>query len=106
MRNSDYLELGELLGSTWDGYRLAGGGHKQGELIHPYWRRPFTAGELNAMFYRTQQVTILEREIELLKIDRETAVEAQFAAEKQAYWFKRQLVLESRMGAMLLQLMQ
>lgn len=104
MRNSDTLELGELLGSTWDGYVLVGGGHEQGEFVHPYWRRGFNAGDLNAMFYQSQQVYAFEQERRLLEADLDRAVEAQFAAEKQAYWFKRQLVLESRMGAMLLQL--
>lgn len=105
-RACDILQLGELLGSTWDGYCLIGTSSGQGELVHPYWRRPFTAGDLNAMFYQTQRVGVVEYELSQLKKEVERATEAQFDAERQANWYRRQLVLESRMGAFLLSLSQ
>lgn len=80
----------------WEGFIF-----HEGTLHHPYWRRGFTAGELRAMFYRTQQVTILEHEISRLRLDLARAQEAQEAAEHRAHYYRQQLRLESRLGMML-----
>ncbi|MBD5803870.1 hypothetical protein AZOA_33110 [Azoarcus sp. Aa7] len=90
------LDLGELLGSEWDGFSLSRDG-----LQHPYWRRPFSCGELKAMFYRSQQVAILEREVSRARTEQERASAAQDAAEARADWYRHQLTLESRLGLML-----
>lgn len=96
LRQHETLDLGELLGSSWDGFRLSSSG-----LHHPLWRAPFERGELMAMFWRCQQVRILERELRLLRADIERARAAEDAAEQRAAWYRRQLILESRIGAML-----
>lgn len=90
------LDLGELLGSEWDGFRLTAAG-----LHHPYWRRPFDAGDFKAMFYRSQQVAILERDARQARADLERAETALEAADVRADYYRQQLRLESRMGMML-----
>lgn len=99
MRNHEVLDLGAILGPEWDGFSLSADG-----LQHPYWRRAFTAGDFKAMFYQVQQVTILERELSRARADIEQARAAQDAAEECAAWYRRQLILESRTGAMLARL--
>jgi len=74
---------------------------RAGLLHHPYWRRPFDVGDLRAMFYRTQLVTILERDLARLRADLEKAHATADAAEHRAAFYRRQLVLESTTGAML-----
>lgn len=90
------LDLGALLGSEWDGFSLSADG-----LHHPYWRRPFSCGDLKAMFYRSQSVTIHERDAARARAEAEQARAAQDAAEQRAAFYRAQLVLESRMGMML-----
>lgn len=80
----------------WEGFIF-----DDGQLHHPYWRRPFTAGDLRAMFYTSQQVRILEHELTQARRDLETAQAAQDAAEHRAQFYRQQLQLESRMGMML-----
>lgn len=90
------IDLAEQLGSEWDGFSLSVDG-----LQHPYWRRPFTCGDLKAMFYRSQQVTALELELQRARQAAERASAAQDAAEARAEWYRHQLTLESRYGLML-----
>ena len=90
------LDLGELIGSEWDGFHLSAAG-----LHHPAWRRPFECGDLKAMFWRSQQVALLERDLAQARRDLERAQAAQEAAEARADYYRRQLRLESRMGMML-----
>lgn len=90
------LDLGELLGSEWEGFRLTAAG-----LHHPYWRRPFDHGDFKSMFYRSQQVTILEHELQRARADLDRAESAQEAADARANFYRQQLRLESRMGMML-----
>lgn len=90
------IDLAELLGTEWEGFSLSADG-----LQHPYWRRPFSCGDLKAMFYRSQQVAILEREVSRARTEQERASAAQDAAEARAEWYKHQLTLESRLGLML-----
>lgn len=96
MRNHEVLDLGAILGPEWDGFSLSADG-----LQHPYWRRAFTAGDFKAMFYRSQQVGILERELSRARADLDQARAAQDAAECRADFYRRQLRLESRFGMML-----
>lgn len=90
------LDLSELIGPDWDGFSLSVDG-----LQHPYWRRPFTAGELRAMFYRTQQVTILEHQLSRLRADFDRLSQDADEAEARADYYRRQLRLESRFSLML-----
>ena len=96
LRQGQVLDLAELLGSEWEGFSLAADG-----LQHPAWRRPFSCGELRAMFWRCQQVTILEHELARTRAEIEHAQVASDAAEQRAAWYRNQLILESRLGAML-----
>lgn len=104
------LDLGELLGSTWQGYRLVPGHSAatipyQGEFQHEMWRRAFTAGDLRSLFWRCQQVSGLERDAARLAAEAAAAERAVQAAEARAAWYRGQLVLESRAGAMLARFM-
>ena len=96
MRNHESIDLAETLGPEWDGFRLSSDG-----LHHPYWRRPFSAGDFKAMFYRSQQVSILERDLSRVRAELERATAAQDAAEGRAAWYRQQLRLEARLGMML-----
>lgn len=96
LRAHESIDLGELLGSEWDGFGLSRDG-----LQHPYWRRPFSCADLKAMFYRSQQVAILERDIARAHADLDRATAAQDAAADRADYYRRQLRLESRLGMML-----
>ncbi|MFT3758290.1 hypothetical protein [Thauera sp.] len=96
LRQGQVLDLAELLGSEWEGFSLAADG-----LQHPAWRRPFSCGELKAMFWRCQQVDILEHNLSRIELDAERATADKDAAEERADWYRRQLILESRFGAML-----
>lgn len=90
------FHLGEHF-PEWDGFIFTA----TGELQHPYWRRAFSAGDLKAMFYHAQQVTILEHENARLRAEIERAQAEQDAAQARAAWYRSQLVLESTHGAML-----
>lgn len=96
LRQGQVLDLGELLGSDWDGFSLAADG-----LQHPAWRRPFSCGDLRAMFWQCQQVQILEHELNRARAEADQAQAARDAAEQRAEWYRKQLILESRFGAML-----
>lgn len=50
------------------------------------------------MFWQCQQVAILEHEIRQLKKEITKNETARELAEQQANWYRRQLILESRMG--------
>ncbi|MDY0073525.1 MAG: hypothetical protein RBR77_12875 [Thauera sp.] len=93
LRNGQALDLGELLGSEWENFALTTDG-----LQHPCWRNPFSCADLKAMFWQCQQVAILEHEIRQLKKEITKNETARELAEQQANWYRRQLILESRMG--------
>lgn len=97
MRNGQSLDLGELLGSDWHDFALSTDG-----LKHPAWKNPFSCADLKAMFWRCQQVTILEHELEQLRQDAEKADAAKELAEQRAEWYRQQLILESKIGFMYL----
>lgn len=82
LRQGEVIDLAALLGSEWEGFSLAADG-----LQHPAWRRPFTCGELRAMFWRCQQVRTLEHDLERARAESAAAQEAQHAAEHRAAWY-------------------
>jgi len=57
--------------------------------------------EIRALFWRGQQVSSLENEIELLKKELKRRNEEIDSLEIKANFYKRQLVLESRFGMIL-----
>lgn len=100
------LELGELLGSTWEGFRLVGGRNDsivpfQGEFGHESWRRPFAAGELRRLFWTSQFWEQSKYEVAQLRRDMAHLAGEIESAEARAEFYRRQLRLESRAGLML-----
>lgn len=89
-------DLADLLGPAWGEVRMVGGC-----LALPGWRRPVGAQELRALFWKVQQLGGLQQEVERLREERRKAWEAAQASEDRAAWYRRQLRLESRLGAML-----
>lgn len=85
-----------LLGDEWKGYRFSG------NLFYvPEWRNGFPPHEIRALFWKCQQVSSLQREIELLKQELERRAEEINTLEIKVNFYKRQLVLESRFGMIL-----
>ena len=81
-----------LLGDDWKGYRFSG------NLFYvPEWKNGFPPHEIRALFYKCQQVWSLEQEIELLKRELDRRNEEFDNLEVKAAFYRRQLVLESRL---------
>lgn len=89
-------DLGDVYGPAWAEVRITSAG-----LYLPGWRRPFTAPELRSAFFRLQQIGALEIDNRRLRKDRQKAWDALQAAENRAEYYRRQLRLESSLGAML-----
>lgn len=70
-------------------------------LYIPEWRRGLTPHEIRALFWRGQQVSSLENEIELLKRELERRNIELDLLEIKANFYRRQLVLESKFGMIL-----
>lgn len=85
-----------LMGDEWKGYRFVGN-----LLYVPEWRNGFAPHEIRAFFWQVQQVSILKREIDILKKDIEKYVEEINALEIKSDFYRRQLILESRFGLIL-----
>ena len=75
---------------------------RDGLLYLAEWRRGFTVHELRALFFDCQRARTLERELRAAVTDLEHARIEASQQELRAAWYRRQLVLESRLGAMLL----
>jgi hypothetical protein len=68
---------------------------------HAYWRRPFEAGELCSLFYRSQQVHAQQpqqHEIDRLRRDIDAAEARADAAEDLAAWLRHELHAVSKLG--------
>lgn len=89
-------DLEAAFGPAWAEVRITEAG-----LSLPGWRRPFTAAELRSTFMRLQQMEALRMDNDRLRKDRDKAWEALQAAEDRAEYYRRQLRLESSLGAML-----
>jgi len=74
---------------------------RDGLLYLAEWRRGFTVHELRALFFDCQRVRTLERELRQAVTELERASIEQSQSEARAVWYRRQLVLEARLGAML-----
>lgn len=74
---------------------------RDGLLYLAEWRRGFTVHELRALFFDCQQVRSLSSEKARLERERNHAEQESILAEERAAWYRRQLVLEARLGAML-----
>ncbi|MBK8605020.1 MAG: hypothetical protein IPN87_18845 [Saprospiraceae bacterium] len=85
-----------FLGKDWTGHYF-----RDSLLYIPEWRRGLTPHEIRALFWRGQQVSSLENEIELLKRELERRNKEIEMIEIKADFYRRQLVLESRFGLIL-----
>lgn len=85
-----------LLGKDWINNYF-----RDSMLYIPEWRRGLTPHEIRALFWRSQQVSSLENEIELLKRELERRNNEIDLLEIKADFYRRQLVLESRFGMIL-----
>jgi hypothetical protein len=77
---------------------------RDGFLYLAEWRRGFTVHELRALFFDCQRSRQLEYELRQAVTDLERATLEQSQTEARAAWYHRQLILESRFGAMLARL--
>jgi hypothetical protein len=77
---------------------------RDGLLYLAEWRRGFTVHELRALFFECQRVRTLERERAQAVTDLGRVSLELSRLEARAAWYHRQLVLESRLGAMLARL--
>jgi hypothetical protein len=77
---------------------------RDGLLYLDGWRRGFTVHELRALFFDCQRARALERELRQAVTELERAQLKESLAIERAAWYRRQLVLESRLGAMLARL--
>ena len=88
-----------LLPPEWADYGARFG--RDGLLYLAEWRRGFTVHELRAMFFQCQQVRSLESEVKNLTSTVERLAGELDQSERRREFYRRQLVLESRLGAML-----
>lgn len=95
------LDLGSLIHSDWSGFYFSG----YRLFLDGYRGQGYTAGDLRAQFYQLQEIHSLRIEVSRLRRDIEAAQAEQDRAEDRASWYRRQLILESRAGAMLSSLM-
>lgn len=79
---------------AWEAYGARIGA--DGLLYLAEWRRGFTVHELRALFFECQRARTLEREQRELKEALDAAQAAQERAERRAWWYRSQLVTESR----------
>jgi hypothetical protein len=98
-RTACSVDLGDVIGPEWAEVEAGPAG-----LTLPGWRRPFDPGELRAMFQYCRQVELLQIENARLRKERAEAWQRAEAAEDRAEWYRQQLRLESRLGAMLVRL--
>ncbi len=89
-------DLSAVFGPAW--FELSA---SEAGLLLPGWRRPFSPGDLRSTWARLQQLECLRLENDRLRRERAAAWQAAEAAEDAAGWYRSQLRLESRLGAML-----
>lgn len=77
---------------------------RDGLLYLSEWRRGFTVHELRALFFTCQEVTTLRRELDLARRERDELADRLDQVEQRCAWYRRQLVLESRLGLALLRI--
>lgn len=68
------------------------------------WRRGFTPHELRALFFDCQQVSTLRRERDAALRDLASLAGQIERLERSVFWYRRQLIAEARLGAVLLAL--
>jgi hypothetical protein len=85
-----------LLGKDWEGYYF-----KNAWFYVAEWRRGFTPHEIRALFWKCQKIRNLNNEINLLKQELERRNEEINTLEIKADFYRRQVVLESRLRLIL-----
>lgn len=86
-----------LLGPAWRGWRFG----RDGLFYCEDWRRGFTSDEIRAMPFLHGECATLKRDLERLTAELHSTTRELEEAQRRARWYRHQLVLESRMGAML-----
>lgn len=102
----DTIELEPLLGSEWAEFRIAYVTGSGWQLFTPQWRRGFTPGEIKSHFYQVQGASRDRLIAAQAAAEIERANQRADQAEQRAAWYRSQLVLESRAGAMLARIME
>lgn len=93
---------GYQLPPEWADYGARWG--NDGLLYLAEWRRGFTVHELRALFFESQAARSLDLEVKNLTSTVES-LQAQLAeADRRAWWYRHQLVAESRLGLALARL--
>lgn len=87
---------GRVMPATWTEAGWAFG--RDGLLYVAEWRRGLTPHELRATWYQVQRVAALEAQARQLRRDLEASEAARDRAEASAWWYRRQVVLEARLG--------
>ncbi len=95
MKNKN-IELSELLGPEWADIWL-----NEKYLFLPGWRSGLTPLELRQQFLLTQERFYWKRQAEQLQRELERLQDALDQAEKSVWWYRRQVLLESKLGMML-----
>lgn len=99
-RYSRHLQLAELLGRQWEGFEIRGDA-----LLFPGLRSPLSCGDLRGLWLSMQENASLRSRVQYLTRRLDDAESRADAHEKAAYYWRRQVALESRAGLMLAGLM-
>lgn len=97
MKIKKRIDLAEILGREWADIYIGA----DGLLYLPGWRRGFEAGDLKAIFYDVQELYRLKHEVARLRRELDRLQDALDQAEKSVWWYRRQVLLESKLGMML-----
>jgi len=84
------------LPAAWSDYGARFG--TDDKLYLAEWRRGFTVHELRALFFDCQAARALRVEVKILTSTIERQAAELERAERRAWWYRRQLVIESRLG--------
>ncbi len=85
-----------LAGPDWGNFCFG----RDGLFYLDGWRRGFTPHEIRAQFFQVQKVRLLEQVAQQARKELEQAIQDAQEAERMVGWYRKQLVLESRLGAM------
>lgn len=96
MRFMYRADLSDLLGPSWDGFQIRGE-----TLLFPGLNRPLSVSDLRSTWLYIQQVAGQEANLSRMKRENERLCAALEQAEKEAAFYRQQLILEARMGMML-----
>lgn len=89
------IELDQVTGSEeWAGWVIVDGTMHAPDT----WRRGFTPHDIRSWFFTTQQVRSLQYDLKRLDAELQQALNEKAALEQRAAFYRRQCVLEARLG--------